>query len=596
MKRFNLFQKSLWLTLIAALLVSCEPPLEAPTPETGEADFTTYVALGNSLTAGFSDGALYRQLQEAAYPAQLAASMQEVGGAAGFTQPLVPEGNGSGGASGRLVLAISPEGDLLPAATPNDPSVFQPIGSEGPFQNLGVPGAKSFHLLAPQYSSPSEGNPFYARFAAQPGQSSVVGEAAAQAPSFVTLWIGNNDILGYASNGGEGDVITPQENFDQAMEGIFATLQGANPSVQGAIANIPDILAAPYFTTVPWNAFALTADEAAQTNAALEQQALAEGRPLVEEGVEEAVKGEVRVGVEQQVRAEIRAGVEAEFIATEVRPGVVEQVRQQIIQQLVSQGASQEEAEQQADFAIENDPEVQALIAAETQNAADSLLMLDVVQLQLQEAIDSIFNSPQTQAGIDAAVDSIFNTPEVQAQYEAAVEEQLALLLSQVPTLQEGPNGFLVETTDLERFPLGVRQAQEGDLITLTALSFSASPEFAAFPVLPANMLLDSEEQAAVNAARAGYNAKISELANANNWALVNMDAFFEQIKQGFYYNGVTYTTGFITGNAFSLDGLHLTDRGYALAANRFIEDINAHYDATLPIRNVNQYKGLEFP
>lgn len=584
------------MLLLSGLLASCEPPLDPPTPQAGQADFTTYVALGNSLTAGYSDGAMYRKLQEASYPAQLARSMQEVGGAANFKQPLVPEGNGSGGASGRLVLAITPAGSLAPVATPNDPSVFQPIGSEGPYQNMGVPGARSFHLLAPQFSSPSEGNPFYARFAAQPGQSTVVGEAAAQAPTFVTLWIGNNDILGFASNGGEGDVITPQQTFDQAMGGILATLKAANPDMQGAIANIPDILEAPYFTTVPWNAFALSAEQAAQTNAALRQVATQQALPQIEAGVQAGVEAQVRAGVEAQARADIREQVEAQFIATEVRPGVVATVREQLIQQALAQGADQATAEAQADAAIESSPEVQALIEAETQAAADSLLMLDVVQEQIGQAIDSVFNLPATQANIDAGVDSVMNTPETQAIIEQNIQEQLEQVYALLPNLQEGPNGFLVETNDRERFPLGVRQAQEGDLITLPALGFTSSPEFQAFPVLPANMLLDTEEQAQVDNARAGYNATISALASQNNWALVDMDAFFQEIISGFYYNGINYSTTFVTGNAFSLDGLHLTDRGYALAANRFIEDINAHYNATLPISNVNQYLGLEFP
>jgi hypothetical protein len=31
----------------------------------------------------------------------------------------------------------------------------------------------------------------------------------AQAPTFFSLWIGNNDVLGYATTGGDGSSITP---------------------------------------------------------------------------------------------------------------------------------------------------------------------------------------------------------------------------------------------------------------------------------------------------------------------------------------------------------------------------------------------------
>jgi hypothetical protein len=36
------------------------------------------------------------------------------------------------------------------------------------------------------------------------GTTSVVAYAAAQAPTFFSLWIGNNDVLGYATTGGDG--------------------------------------------------------------------------------------------------------------------------------------------------------------------------------------------------------------------------------------------------------------------------------------------------------------------------------------------------------------------------------------------------------
>jgi len=66
------------------------------------------------------------------------------------------------------------------------------------------------------------------------------------------LWIGNNDVLGYATSGGDGtNPITDQALFDQAMGGIVATLTSG--SSNGIIANIPSVTDAPFFTTVPHN-------------------------------------------------------------------------------------------------------------------------------------------------------------------------------------------------------------------------------------------------------------------------------------------------------------------------------------------------------
>src|SRR5690606_36015184 len=78
----------------------------------------------------------------------------------------------------------------------------------GLFNNMGVPGAKSFHLLAPGYGNvagvPSGlANPYFARFASG-ASTSIITDAVAQNPTFFSLWIGNNDVLSYATSGGIG--------------------------------------------------------------------------------------------------------------------------------------------------------------------------------------------------------------------------------------------------------------------------------------------------------------------------------------------------------------------------------------------------------
>ena len=57
MKRY--FYKSGLLAFLAvAALTSCDPEIDEPAVSAGEANFSKYVALGNSLTSGFADGAL----------------------------------------------------------------------------------------------------------------------------------------------------------------------------------------------------------------------------------------------------------------------------------------------------------------------------------------------------------------------------------------------------------------------------------------------------------------------------------------------------------------------------------------------------------
>ena len=55
----------------------------------GDADFSKYISLGNSLTSGYRDGALYSSGQNESYPSMIAAQMKLAGGG-DFKQPLMP--------------------------------------------------------------------------------------------------------------------------------------------------------------------------------------------------------------------------------------------------------------------------------------------------------------------------------------------------------------------------------------------------------------------------------------------------------------------------------------------------------------------------
>ena len=66
--------------VIIGLLYSCKPELDEFSPSQGSADFSTYVALGNSLTAGYADGSLYKTAQLNSYPSILAEQFLKAGG------------------------------------------------------------------------------------------------------------------------------------------------------------------------------------------------------------------------------------------------------------------------------------------------------------------------------------------------------------------------------------------------------------------------------------------------------------------------------------------------------------------------------------
>jgi hypothetical protein len=266
--------------------VDLNPVMEAsPLPEltAGSADFSTYVSLGNSLAAGFTDGALFKASQENSLPNILSQKFAIVGGGA-FTQPLTNDNFGGLALAGtriqepRLVFGgatpVPLESVIGPVTVTTDIALNNPAG---PFNNLGIPGAKSFHLLAPGYGNFENvaldlANPFFVRMTGSTPDASVLELGMVQSPTFFSLWIGNNDVLGYALSGGDGsNPITPVSGapgvgFDGSYGALIATLTSGG--AKGVVANIPGVTSVPHFTTVPHNPVPLDAATASAVNAA----------------------------------------------------------------------------------------------------------------------------------------------------------------------------------------------------------------------------------------------------------------------------------------------------------------------------------------
>ena len=267
-----------WLLLVSLTFVACNNNDDEIIPEVpltaGTANFSKYVALGNSLTAGFSDNALFIEGQKGSYTNIMASQFALVGGGA-FKIPLMSDNVGGLLFGGAQNPAFGPRlyfTGTAPAQVPGPPTteLFNPaVAAAGPYNNCGVPGAKSFHLLSPTYGSPAglgvnppTANPYYVRFASSPS-TSVLGYAMAQAPTFFSLWIGNNDVLGYATTGGDGsNPITPATGvpgvgFDGTYNLLISTLTSGG--AKGVVANIPYVTSVPFFTTVKFNAVPLAA-------------------------------------------------------------------------------------------------------------------------------------------------------------------------------------------------------------------------------------------------------------------------------------------------------------------------------------------------
>lgn len=270
--------KYILLASVVTFFVSCndeedvdinpvEAAAELPALTAGSADFSTYVSLGNSLTSGFTDGSLFIASQENSFPNILSQKFALVGGGA-FTQPLTNDNFGGLALGGDRILAprlvfggagpVGLESLIGPVTVTTDIVLNNP---SGPFNNMGVPSAKSFHLLFDGYGNLGNlslglANPYFIRMASS-STATMLGDAMAQSPTFFSLWVGNNDVLGYALSGGDGsNPITPVSGvpgvgFDGTFGALIATLTSGG--AQGVVANIPGVTSVPHFTTVPYN-------------------------------------------------------------------------------------------------------------------------------------------------------------------------------------------------------------------------------------------------------------------------------------------------------------------------------------------------------
>lgn len=290
----NLFNH--YIIALAALffVASCAPTIDDFEVRSSTADFSKYIAVGNSLSAGFADGGLYLEGQRVAFPNLIAAQMQQIGGGA-FTSPFFNENQANGSGYIRLTGFV----DGLPqTATVTDNLAIRglsPLGSplytkyEGPeINNYGVPGMRLDLAFAPGFGS-AGGNPYFERLLeGNDTETTYFGFTTARQHTFFSFWLGNNDVLGYAMNGAVAvpgnptTTLTEVGTFTALYNNFINTLTSNDR--KGIVATIPDVTSIPFFTTVtqPQLAAAVTAGSQGQvTNVLI--QTKSEVRPATPE-------------------------------------------------------------------------------------------------------------------------------------------------------------------------------------------------------------------------------------------------------------------------------------------------------------------------
>ncbi|MFZ0389761.1 MAG: SGNH/GDSL hydrolase family protein, partial [Calditrichia bacterium] len=204
---------------------------------------TKMVAVGNSLTAGYQSAGLVQEFQKHSYPYLIA---RQIGQADRFEQPLIAE---PGISSTPGVGAMKFEnGNIVPRGTYTNPmALLRNATLPRPYDNLGVPGADLNDVL--NTVDGSGGNPFFDLILRNPNFANMtqIEQANLLKPTLLLLWIGNNDVLGAALDGGDASRITDPADFQTRFTELVTRAGEIRPGNIGiVIGNIPNVTDIPY--------------------------------------------------------------------------------------------------------------------------------------------------------------------------------------------------------------------------------------------------------------------------------------------------------------------------------------------------------------
>jgi hypothetical protein len=518
-------------------------PPECPENATaGTADFSKFIAIGNSFVAGVQGGALFTEGQNNSLPAILNKQFECVGAPATFNQPtigaslgwnlfitqpflsdntkpvlgrmLLQYGTNTSCATGAPSPLPTPQAyqpgqlEAVPNPAANPGFIYGNGSTKASLNNFAVPAIFLGQSLIAETGKWSGAgvdprfNPFYGRLAYPgTGTSTVIGDAAASGGTFFLFWLGLDDFLLYAAFGGDPTKapLTPAtgglpNGFDGQYAAAVGSLLASNPGLKGVVGNFPDIFKMPHFTSVVYNPIPLDVATAA---------ALTAGFDGYNDALDGLIANAAAFGIDDDLKAEIAT----RKVAFEV-------------------------------------------------GCNNKILLIDETLTDLGPYFDGLQG-----AGAINATQRAQLAPYEQVRHSTPTD---VVPLSAGSVL--GKNGTF-----------GVMGVSE--------------------PVGDQYVIIPSEK-AEIDARRLAFNVIVEEFAAGfpDRLALADIDAALGSFAGGVEDN-VTITPNINPPTGiYSEDGLHFNSRGYAFIADVFIDAINETYDATVPSTNLGSYKATGLP
>ncbi|MFL5612284.1 MAG: SGNH/GDSL hydrolase family protein [Gemmatimonadaceae bacterium] len=202
--------------------------------------FQSYVALGNSITAGYQSGGISDSTQQRSYAVLLAKQMGTRFAYPSLANPGCPPPVNNFNSQSR----VTPTG--FPTSTSS--SCYLRANTVAILNNVAVPGATSFDPDAASSTLTPSANLLTQLIL---GGENQVQRAREANPTFATVWIGNNDVLAPAVSGvlvpsaGISPGVTPQATFTANYDKFITDLTAGNTNLKGVLIGIVNVANAP---------------------------------------------------------------------------------------------------------------------------------------------------------------------------------------------------------------------------------------------------------------------------------------------------------------------------------------------------------------
>jgi lysophospholipase L1-like esterase len=232
---YEVARGALLLGAAGAVLASCDDNGAAVLgPAPADNLFASYVAIGNSITAGYQSGGINDSTQQQSFALLLARQMHTRYAYPALAMPGCPPPINNTLAGTR----VTPTGQ--PPSTATTCVLRTPASATAVLNNVAVPGFATADPTQTGTNAPSR-NTLAQLFL---GGKSMIAKALDAQPTFATVWIGNNDILQPALGGFPAGA-TPLATFTANYSAMINDLIAGAPALKGVLIGVVQVSGVP---------------------------------------------------------------------------------------------------------------------------------------------------------------------------------------------------------------------------------------------------------------------------------------------------------------------------------------------------------------